>query len=429
MEREKLLNPSVDQRCQNNPDFTAKMWIGLFIASFLIRALFGIYGLDIDRPFAGDEGGFHWRAVKILEGSIGQRAHRAPLTAVAIVPAYSIFGATVEVGRWMMILISSLGAPLVFSLGSKISGNQMVGSISGIYWAVYPPSIIYTAFVYTETLSAVLILSSVICYLWAARTEKIMPAFLTGLVWGCLALNRATFLLLPFFLMFSAIVFGRFLPLSTRFTSRQWISAIALFCLTLTPWVIHTYSLYGTFMPHNTRGGSVLLVSNGNLDSPMVKKGGYSKEEEYNLSKFNPELNKYQVDTLKREMAVQKITDHLMNRPGEYALVIGRRIKNFWSWRPDPYDEGWTRNDSVMFIFWVPVLLGLVASLFFVRWAQVWPVFAVTGYSFLVVLPFWSTPRFRFPVDALLVIIAVWSYLNFSKRARRSSRQEESVVK
>jgi len=429
VEREKLLNPSVDQRCQNNPDFTAKMWIGLFIASFLIRALFGIYGLDIDRPFAGDEGGFHWRAVKILEGSIGQRAHRAPLTAVAIVPAYSIFGATVEVGRWMMILISSLGAPLVFSLGSKISGNQMVGSISGIYWAVYPPSIIYTAFVYTETLSAVLILSSVICYLWAARTEKIMPAFLTGLVWGCLALNRATFLLLPFFLMFSAIVFGRFLPLSTRFTSRQWISAIALFCLTLTPWVIHTYSLYGTFMPHNTRGGSVLLVSNGNLDSPMVKKGGYSKEEEYNLSKFNPELNKYQVDTLKREMAVQKITDHLMNRPGEYALVIGRRIKNFWSWRPDPYDEGWTRNDSVMFIFWVPVLLGLVASLFFVRWAQVWPVFAVTGYSFLVVLPFWSTPRFRFPVDALLVIIAVWSYLNFLKRARRSGTQEESVVK
>ena len=429
MEREKLLNPSVDQRCQNNPDFTAKMWIGLFIASFLIRALFGIYGLDIDRPFAGDEGGFHWRAVQILEGSLGQRAHREPLTAVAIVPAYSIFGATAEVGRWMMILISSLGAPLVFSLGSKISGNQMVGSISGIYWAVYPPSIIYTAFVYTETLSAVLILSSVICYLWAARTEKIMPAFLTGLVWGCLALNRATFLLLPFFLMFSAIVFGRFLPLSTRFTSRQWISAIALFCLTLTPWVIHTYSLYGTFMPHNTRGGSVLLVSNGNLDSPMVKKGGYSKEEEYNLSKFNPELNKYQVDTLKREMAVQKITDHLMNRPGEYALVIGRRIKNFWSWRPDPYDEGWTRNDSVMFIFWAPVLLGLVASLFFVRWAQVWPVFAVTGYSFLVVLPFWSTPRFRFPIDALLVIIAVWSYLNFSKRARRSSRQEESVVK
>jgi len=256
-----------------------------------------------------------------------------------------------------------------------------------------------------------------------------MPAFLTGLVWGCLALNRATYLLLPFFLLSFSIVFGRFLPLSTRFTSRQWISAIALFCLTLTPWVIHTYSLYGTFMPHNTRGGSVLLVSNGNLDSPMVKKGGYSKEEEYNLSKFNPELNKYQVDTLKREMAVQKITDHLMNRPGEYALVIGRRIKNFWSWRPDPYDEGWTRNDSVMFIFWVPVLLGLVASLFFVRWAQVWPVFAVTGYSFLVVLPFWSTPRFRFPVDALLVIIAVWSYLNFLKRARRSGTQEESVVK
>ena len=407
---------------------TFRLWIGLFLLSFIARALFGVYGIEIDRPFTGDEGGFHWRAVKILEGSLGQRAHRAPLTAVAIVPAYSIFGATAEVGRWMMILISSLGAPLVFALGSKISGSKIVGLISGIYWAVYPPSIFYTSLIYTENLSAVLILLSLICYFWAARTEKIMPAFLTGLVWGCLALNRATYLLLPFFLLSFSIVFGRFLPLSTRFTSRQWISAIALFCLTLTPWVIHTYSLYGTFMPHNTRGGWTLLISNGNLDAPMVKKGGYSRDEEYNLSELDPRPNKLVIDNIRREMAVKRITDHLNNRLGDYALVIANRIKNFWSWRPDPYDEGWTRNDSVMFIFWAPVLLGLVASLFFVRWAQVWPVFAVTGYSFLVVLPFWSTPRFRFPIDALLVIIAVWSYLNFSKRARRSSRQEESVI-
>jgi len=181
-------------------------------------------------------------------------------------------------------------------------------------------------------------------------------------------------------------------------------------------------------MPHNTRGGWTLLISNGNLDAPMVKKGGYSRDEEYNLSELDPRPNKLVIDNIRREMAVKRITDHLNNRLGDYALVIANRIKNFWSWRPDPYDEGWTRNDSVMFIFWAPVLLGLVASLFFVRWAQVWPVFAVTGYSFLVVLPFWSTPRFRFPIDALLVVIAVWSYLNFSKRARRPSTQEESVI-
>ena len=397
-----------------------KIWIGLFLVSFLVRALFGIYGLEIDRPFEGDEGGFHWRAVQILEGSLGQRAHRAPLTGIAIAPAYSIFGATAEAGRWMMILISSLGAPLVFSLGSKMSGNKIVGLGSGIYWAVYPPTIFYSALLYTENLSAILVLLSLICYFWAARTERIFPAFLTGLVWGCLALNRATFLLLPFFLMFFAIAFGKALPLPTRLTIRQWLMAIVLFCATLAPWVAHTYSLYGTFIPHNTRGGWTLLISNGNLDAPMVKEGGYSRDEEYNFSELDPKPGKLELDNLRRQMAVERITAHLNNRLGDYALVIGNRIKNFWSWRPDPYSEKWTRNDLVMFLFWIPVLVGLLGSVALVRWSQVWPVFAVSAYSFLVVLPFWSTPRFRFPVDALLVIVAIWSYFSFIKWLRRS---------
>ncbi|SVC94044.1 uncharacterized protein METZ01_LOCUS346898, partial [marine metagenome] len=34
----------------------------LFVGSLLVRALFGKYGIELDRPFTGDEGGFHWRA-------------------------------------------------------------------------------------------------------------------------------------------------------------------------------------------------------------------------------------------------------------------------------------------------------------------------------------------------------------------------------
>ena len=136
-----------------------------------------------------------------------------------------------------------------------------------------------------------------------------------------------------------------------------------------------------------------------------------------NLSELDPRPNKLVVDSIRREMAIERITDHLKNRLGDYALVIGNRIKNFWSWRPDPYDERWTINDSIMLVFWVPVLIGLWISPFVVRLRGVWPVFAVAGYSFLVVLPFWSTPRFRFPIDALLAILAVWSYLSFLKKS------------
>jgi hypothetical protein len=32
---------------------------------------------------------------------------------------------------------------------------------------------------------------------------------------------------------------------------------------------------------------------------------------------------------------------------------------------------------------------------------------AVIGYAFLVTLPFWGTPRFRFPVDPLIILRAL----------------------
>jgi 4-amino-4-deoxy-L-arabinose transferase-like glycosyltransferase len=413
-------------KLQQQNDWTANTTVqlafGLFLISLIIRALFGIYGLEIDRPFTGDEGGFHWRAVKMLEGGFGQRAHRAPLTAIAITPAYWIFGPSPEVGRWVMVLISSLGAPLVFRLGTVISGSAIVGLIGGLYWAVYPPSVFYTSLVYTENLSAVLVVLSMISYFWSASSGKATAAMLTGVIWGCLALNRMTYLLLPFAFVAFSILFGSVVQPGTRLRVIQWILVIVMFSVTLTPWILHTYSLYGVFMPHNTRGGWTLLISNGNLDAPMVKKGGYSRDQEYNFSDIQPKPNKLVLDNLRRQMAIERIIDHIQNRPYDYLMVMKNRVKNFWSWRPDPYDDKWTRNDWIMLFVWGPVLVGAFLSPALWQWRRFWPITITVAYSFFIVLPFWSTPRFRYPVDPLLVMIAVWGFSCILQRSKKQAR-------
>ena len=312
----------------------------------------------------------------------------------------------------MMVIISSFGAPLLFIFGKRLSGSYLVGLFAGLYWVVYPPSIFYSTLIYSETVSAVLIIASVLCYFWvAASSTRLFPAVLTGMLWGCLALNRATFLLLPFGILFFALIPCLRLSPRTKFRTSQWVITFVAFIAVLTPWTIHTYDLYGTFMPHNTRGGWALLMSNGNLDNPMVKEGGYSRELEYEFPNLDPRPNKQELDNLQRQLAFKLIGDHLKNRPLDYFGVVVKRVRNYWSWRPDPYDHTWTRNDWIMLFFWAPVVLAAMISPALRRWREFWPLTIVVIYSFFIALPFWGTPRFRYPVDPLMVVMASWGLI------------------
>mgnify|MGYP003963853467 FL=1 len=83
--------------------------------------------------------------------------------------------------------------------------------------------------------------------------------------------------------------------------------------------------------------------------------------------------------------------------------VINRFI-NFWTFRPNPYKEDFTFNDYIMFVLWMPILLLYSLSFYFVKDKNYVIVDIIIGYTCLVALPFWGIPRFRFIVDALIII-------------------------
>jgi len=408
-----------------NPSSEHTLWLctGLFLLALFVRILFGLFIVEVDRPMTGDEGGFHWRAMQLLEGNWGERAHRAPFTGIVMSIAYRLFGGEVVIGRWTLVTMSSFGAPLLFLLARNVSRSAAIGLVCSLYWVLYPPSIFYSTLLYTETLSAILLILSLTTYWYAAKRKNIVIATVTGLVWGCLVLNRATFLLMPVAFVLFSLFFRSSLSAETKLLVRQWVFVVLGFTVALTPWTIHTYHLYDTFMPHNTRGGWALLMSNGNLDDPMVKEGGYSREPEYAFDHINPRPNAFELDNLQRKMAIRLIGSHLKNRPLDYLNVVIKRVRNFWSWRPDPYDSKWTRNDWIMLIFWAPVLVATVFSPGLWEWRKSWPVIVVIGYLFAISLPFWGTPRFRYPVDPLMVVLASWSMVYWAKRLLTSRRR------
>jgi len=239
---------------------------------------------------------------------------------------------------------------------------------------------------------------------------------LVGVICGCLSLNRATFLLLPFVMLLLTILGRHRFAATSKLNLGQWGVVLILFVAVLAPWVMHTYSMFGEFVPHNTRGGWTLLISNGNIDNWMVKEGGYSREAEYDFVDIKPPPDALSLDNMRREMAIRLIKEHLESRPLDYIKIIAKRARNFWSFRPDPYDQNWTSNDWIMLFVWVPIVLITTISPAVRHWREWWPLIIVVLYSFFIVLPFWGTPRFRYSVDPLIVVMAAWSLVYWSRQ-------------
>ena len=107
-------------------------------------------------------------------------------------------------------------------------------------------------------------------------------------------------------------------------------------------------------------------------------------------------------------MALSEISENwrLLPKP------ILNRAKNFWSWRPDPYDTNFTLYDFVMALLYIPILIFFIFGLFKCNFQNSWPAIVIILYVFITILPFWGSPRFRFPVDSLIIMMASFGIIS-----------------
>ena len=185
-------------------------------------------------------------------------------------------------------------------------------------WVLYPPSIWYGSWLFTETASAVLVVGSLGAFLWAATTRKLWPVLLTGALWALLAQNRSMFLLLPLALLVGQLVVSRFGPLEWSWSPRRWALGYVAFAVVMTPWTVHNFLEHGVFMPHSTQGGTLLLHSNGTLSNPSIQAGGYYKNPDL---MFHPSLvgkTEVEQDSIRRQLALEEIKETGAFSPDRY---------------------------------------------------------------------------------------------------------------
>ena len=315
----------------------------------------------------------------------GRSSYLPPLLPIILFLNYSIFDVDYNSAKILMITLSSFVAPAIFVVSKTLFRNKFwISFTASTIVTFYPPSIYYSNMLLTENAASLFVPLILISYLSTSKTNSFWGTIISGLLWGLAALNRPVFLMLPVFMLISQLLLQLFFKnIQWKWRITNWAIGILVMIITISPWTIHNLFVHEEFVPIHTASGYMMLICNGKLNHPDIQKGlFYYKDEQYKAT-LNDNLTEIEKDKLSMKMALSEIRNNwsLLPKP------ILNRAKNFWTWRPDPYDNNFTRNDLVMALVYIPILMFFILSLFKGNFENYWPVLVIILYVFITILP------------------------------------------
>lgn len=359
-------------------------------------------------------------------------------------------GAQVFYGRLLYCFIGSFTCVLVYLLARELFGTR-IAFISGMIAAVYPGLFIYDGWLYAETLYTFLLTALIYSLYRLQRTAQRRWIIVSGLLLGLATLARPNGPLLfgMLFLWAIAIILAKVLPWQTVVKSVLVITCIAV--TLIVPWTYRNYQVSHAFVLVSIGEGEVLLGAyNDNIlrgttgwwtspryitprpdVPPMVLKNhdteGYTPED----------------DRIATDYALHWIQAHWRDMP----RLISYHWNSMWSsYTPDdnlPYKEYPDQLSSqvvwyMMLLMPPPVFLLATIGLF-VTWQrrkkQLLIVYSVIALTIAQNLAFYGIPRFRAPIEPMLILLAagaIWWLTHKEKGTLRwiidNMRQKDEKV-
>lgn len=393
------------------------LFLTLIFFSISIRCIYFFYFTEYYALPIEDAKGYHTTAIKILQNGIFNiDLHTRPIlfpALLSIVYKISPQNDLFIYGRLLNIFLSSTSVGIFFLILIKSNFSKLSSILFSILLSVYPPSIFYSVLLLTENLAILLLLLSVY-FLLKLSLEKNnfnYNSIFLGILFGLLTLTRSSFLLLPIFLIFSLVTTSLVLK-KYLFTFRSLIVIFFIYLITLTPWTLRNYYEHDMVMPTTSRLGYGLYLCNNDFSNETILQGGYSRTE-----LFASNLAIAQSLPLKKQSSylINKSLEEILNNKSVFIYTLKNRFINLMNFRPNPYKENYTKNDYIMMIIWMPILIIFLLSIFRQLEKIEYVYLLVILYVLLFHLPFWGFPRFRYPVDPLFMLIAfkslyIWFY-------------------
>jgi 4-amino-4-deoxy-L-arabinose transferase-like glycosyltransferase len=292
---------------------------------------------------------------------------------------------------------------LVYKIGRRVV-NEATGLLAAGLAAVYGYFIYYNVALMTETFFIVLVL--LILYLSIELKENPKPILWIGLglSLGLAALLRQTVLL------FVPLLF-LWLLWELRKDRAQWwyfsVPVVIIFLL-IAPWTLRNYRVFQKFLLLNSNAGYALFASN----HPNLGSDWSNDEVVVPVPEELAGQNEAELDQALTRIGIQFI----LSDPGRYLrLSLDKTLEYFWFWPAAHSSRISNINRVLSFGLYLPfMLLGLFFSL--TRWRNFIILYLFILFHSGIHLLSWPAPRYRLPVDAVLMVFAGLALLELGRQ-------------
>ena len=361
-----------------------RILIGILAVAFLVRLAIAIVLPDQAFP---DAQGYRESAQQIWQSF--------QIKTNFIMPLYPIIVGLAGEGWGQMLLdvtLSTVAVWLIYRLAFELFADRLASIIAATIAALYPHFIFYAAVGLTESLYIALLLSAFLAWYRGAFFVAAIFAVLGVLT------RPAIELLAPLLVAYFAFsIHG----LGVKGTARQLLVYGAVYVALMSPWWLHNYKAYGSFVRLNLASGFLLYAGN----NPMNHSGSGLRDIDWDSHRFDNIEDPVARDRAFHDAAVAYMRD----QPLRAVELAWTKIVRFW--QPWPYAPEYSRP------FYVVVSLLSVGPVFMLSLAyfalygrrdlrKILPILAFIAYLTAVHAVLVSSIRYRLPIEPFLVIFS-----------------------
>jgi 4-amino-4-deoxy-L-arabinose transferase and related glycosyltransferases of PMT family len=369
---------------------------------------------------------------------------RAPLWPLLLGLFSLLFGVQSLPVRIFLCVLDASTCVLLYALASRLLGRRAalwVGSIA----ALYPGLFVYTGWLYSEMLYTFLLVA--LCYTLVLLQDYWRRRWLlmTGVLLALLALTRPNGLILLVLVggWLFLLVWLRYRCGGSRGVAliknviRHGVGPVVILCcivgLLILPWAVRNYRVSHSFVPIASGDGTVLLGAYNDASAARPWDGVNWINPLNSAPQLARSFSLYRCDAtceVQREArfkdaAFQWIWQH----PAQMPYMLTAHFVGMWLpvvHEADMPMDRFPLQFSSQFVTWqmmifsIPIfLLALTGMVFLWRRWQQWLL-----YYLIIVLTigqgvfFYGSPRFRAPIEPLLILFAVGALACFSQRYR-----------
>jgi hypothetical protein len=289
----------------------------------------------------------------------------------------------------LQIVLSTVSIYLGYRIACDIWRTQSAGLVAAAMMAIHPMLIYYCTFRLTETVFIFLLLSGFV----ALHRNQILDA--------AFAFTLANLTRPSLDLVFPAIIVAATFATQNSPSVREIGRRLGIFALVyvalMSPWWLHNYAKYHRFVRLDLAGGITMILENN------------EQFEQYGLdwSKYAPWAPFANIaDPVEQDAAMRSAAiDYIRTHPLAWLRGDADRARRFFT----PSDLNYSElqrfvSDVVITIMLIGALLSLKYA--GIRWKVLLPIWLPITFLTALHLSFHATPRYRLPLDPLLIALA-----------------------